>query len=99
MIEPCEDYGQYNAWMNHNFPTFHSSNRTYHVSLILKIKRFEDIGSWLSIAPDEWVQRLGRYTYQKYIEIIVDLLTIWHFTLDKEKLVPYEEYTAFKDEY
>ena len=101
MITPCEDYTQHYAWLQHNFPLIHTSQRKYFVHLVLKIRTFKDVGNWLVMSPEQWVSRLGYDHYSKYIDTIVDLVLIWHFMFDITHPVPYDDfcdhYMEFKD--
>ena len=51
MIEPCMDYKQHAAWLQHKFPKVKTSTRNYLVSLVLKIKTSADVGRCLSMPP------------------------------------------------
>lgn len=92
MIEPCIDYKQHAAWLQHNFPQVKTSTRSYLVSLVLKIKTSADVGRCLSMPPDEWYAKLGGYMYKMYVETIVELVCIWHFCICLEDPVPYDLY-------
>ena len=69
------------------------------VHLVLKIKSFEDVGRWLSLAPDERLYKLGKYTYETYLDTIVNLVTIWHYSMTITDPVPYDEFLQFQNEY
>ena len=99
MIEPPSDYSNHAQWLNTTFPESYNSKRAYFVSMVLKIKSLENIGSWMSLRPDQWYEKLGHYTYAAYIDIIIELVVIWHFLFDLTGPVKYSDYEAHQDMY
>ena len=92
MIEPCLDYKLHFAWSQHNFPKIQNSTRNYLVHLVLGIRTFEDVGRCLTIPPNEWFSKLEGYMYIMYLDSIIELVCIWHFTFGLDEAVPYELY-------
>ena len=99
MIEPCQDYKLHSNWSQHNFPKTKTSTRNYLVHLVLKIRTFEDVGKCLTMPPNEWRNKLDGQLYEMYLESIIDLVCIWHFTLGIDKVVPYELYLEHELEF
>ena len=99
MIEPCFDYTQHTAWLQHNFPEVKTATRNYLVQLVHKIKSFEHVGTYMSMPPNEWQAKLGGYLYEMYIDTIIQLVCIWHFTVCLEEPTPYDLYLEHELEY
>ena len=53
------------------------------VTIMLKIRLYEDIVlRYAGLELNEWKQFLESQKYSQYLNIVLDLLVIWSFTLD-----------------
>lgn len=68
------------------------TTRNFLVHLVSKVNSFEDVGIYLAMPPNEWHQKLGSYLYEMYIDTLIELVCMWHFTVCLEDPTPSELY-------